>query len=105
MSDLAPNLSNVSLYGQVVSVVCVTGSSLPAVLPPSRAATSANQASASSSSFLSQLPSKPVMLMQQQQQQKSRSMKVVELWVRDEGGKARVFCCGRKAVADALRCR
>ena len=114
VSDLAPNLSNVSVYGQVVSVACVAGSSLPPVLPPSRAAASANQASAPSSSFLSQLPLKPVMLLhqqqrqQQQQQQQHRqasSAKVVELWVRDEGGKARVFCCGRRAAADALRCR
>eukprot|EP00752_Nemacystus_decipiens_P006458 g5816.t1 len=108
VSDLAPNLSNVSVYGQVISVACVAGSSLPAVLPPSRATASANQASApSSSSFLSQQPLKPVMLLQQQprRQRQASSTKVVELWVRDDGGKARVFCCGRRAAADALRCR
>eukprot|EP00903_Cladosiphon_okamuranus_P008777 g8408.t1 len=110
VSDLAPNLSNVSIYGQVVSVVCVAGSSLPAVLPPSRTTASGNQASAissaisSSSSLSQQLPLKPVMLHRHQQRQPS-SAKVVELWVRDDGGTARVFCCGRRAAADALRCR
>ncbi|CAM9473095.1 unnamed protein product [Pylaiella littoralis] len=122
VSDLAPNMSNVSVYGQVVYVVCVPGSSLPAVLPPSRTTTSAagggsrntQPSTSTSSSFLSQLPVKHVMLLQQQQQERQQPSKdstgfgaanVVELWIRDEGGKARVLCCGRKAAADALRCR
>ncbi|CAN0468674.1 unnamed protein product, partial [Ectocarpus sp. 8 AP-2014] len=66
VTDLAPNMSNASIYGQVVSVASVPGSSLPAILPPSRGMSS-------SSSSLSQLPLKPVMLMQQQQQQQQES--------------------------------
>ncbi|CAB1111368.1 unnamed protein product [Ectocarpus sp. CCAP 1310/34] len=117
VTDLAPNLSNASIYGQVVSVASVPGSSLPAILPPSRGMSSL-------SSSLSQLPLKPVMLMQQElqqlQQQESgmglvagrgaaaaaaAAAKVVELLIRDDRGTARVLCCGRKAAADALRCR
>ncbi|CAM9360129.1 unnamed protein product, partial [Ectocarpus sp. 4 AP-2014] len=115
VTDLAPNMSNASIYGQVVSVASVPGSSLPAILPPSRGMSLA-------SSSLSQLPLKPVMLMQQQQQQLQQqesgiglvagrgaaaaaAAKVVELLIRDDRGTARVLCCGCKAVADALRCR
>ncbi|CBJ48415.1 hypothetical protein Esi_0002_0212 [Ectocarpus siliculosus] len=115
VTDLAPNMSNASIYGQVVSVASVPGSSLPAILPPSRGMSS-------SSSSLSQLPLKPVMLMQQQQQQQEEeeagmglvaargaaaaaAANVVELLIRDDRGTARVLCCGRKAAADALRCR
>ncbi|CAM9247462.1 unnamed protein product [Laminaria digitata] len=96
VADLIPNMSNASVYGQVISVLVPEGP-LPAVLSTRSGLASANQES------LSQLHSKPLLL--QPPCVSSSALEVVELGIRDARGQARVLCCGHKAAGDALRCR
>lgn len=97
VADLKPNMSNASVYGQVVSVRVPEGP-LPAVLSTRSGLARVNQES------LTQLHSKPVLLLQPPGLSSS-ALEVVELGIRDARGQARVLCCGRKAASDALRCR
>ncbi|CAM9796151.1 unnamed protein product [Scytosiphon promiscuus] len=134
VSDLSPNMSNVSIYGQVVSVGCVPCASLPAVMPPSRGSSSNHNHNTNNHNKKNKMefnkrqgpsssaspPLKPATLVQQPKDgfaslpagpvaasaaAAETAGKVVELWIRDEGGRARVLCCGRRAATDALTCR
>lgn len=95
VADLAPNMSNVSVYGQVVSV-CVPAEPLPAVLPSRPGSSSANQRS------LSQPLSRQLA---RQPPTRAGGVRAVEIVIGDSRGEARVLCCGREAALDALRCR
>lgn len=101
VADLAPNMSNVSIYGQVVSV-CVPSAPLPAVLPCRAGLMGHNQASLTQpqleQSLLFPLAGANVAA-------GGEGKAVVELVIRDERGETRVLCCGRGAAVDALRCR
>ena len=96
MADLSANMSNVSVYGQVVSIGVPT-SPLPAVLPSRPVPASANRGS-----VLSQAQSRQLL---QQPASHAESVAVVEVVIRDAGGEARVLCFGREAASDALVCR
>lgn len=113
VADLAPDMSNVSIYGQVISV-SVRDATLPIAL---RHPTTASSVSGMQhASFLE--PQSRSLLSQHQQDQRRQHQtasgshdprggdtRVVELGIRDAGGEARIFCCGRDAALDALRSR
>lgn len=103
MADIAPNMTNLSIYGRVVSV-SVTGEPLPAVLRSRQ-----QPAGGQSQSCLSQHMSQPLLLLPVAAAAPGRGavrgVQVVELGIRDASGETRLLCCGREAVADALTCR
>lgn len=90
-------MSNVSIYGQVVSVR-VPSAALPAVIPSRAGLTGHNQAS------LTQ-PQSNQPLLPPAANVTGGEGQVVELGIRDARGETRVLCCGRGAAVDALRCR
>lgn len=100
VADLAPNMINLSLYGQVVHV-SVDGVCLPQILParPQFASQSQHQAR------LSQAQSKPLLSGTHTDTSYTDGVQVVELSIRDESGETEILCSGVEAVQDALRCR
>lgn len=102
MANVAPNMTNLSIYGQVVSV-SVTGETLPAVIPPRQ-----HLAGGQSQTSLSQQMSKPLLLLPPATATDGggvRDVHVVELQLRDESGEIQILCCGQEAVMGALACR
>lgn len=89
-------MSNATVYGEVVSV-CMSQAPLIAVLPCRPASASVNQASLSQPQWKQQLLPQP--------SNATGGAQVAELRIRDARGEARILCCGREAVVDALRCR
>ncbi|CAM9247483.1 unnamed protein product [Sphacelaria rigidula] len=102
VANIAPNMTNLSIYGQVVSV-SVTGETLPAVIPPRQ-----HLAGGQSQTSLSQQMSKPLLLLPPATATDGggvRDVHVVELQLRDESGEIQILCCGQEAVVGALACR
>lgn len=100
MADIAPNMVNLSIYGQVVSV-SVPHDPFPAALPPRQPPTDGH--SQSNISHLHQRP--PTLAAAASGPRVTGGAQVVEVGIRDSSGETRVLCCGREAVMDALTCR
>lgn len=100
MADIGPNMVNLSLYGEVVSVAA-RETSLPAILPSRLQLASQSQQQASLSGSYPQ----PVVILAPSKSIGVDEALVLELTIRDASGQATIFCSGQEGVRDALRCR